>query len=68
MWGTLLLGLKLLHKAGQKIIDLHNKGVDKAIIDEVNAFIQELHDLVDSHHKEHVGSDEHSEGEKKDEN
>lgn len=58
MFGTLLLGLKLLHKAGQKIIDLHNKGVDRKIIDEVNAFIQEMHDLVDAHHAEHVGSDE----------
>ena len=58
MLGTLLLGLKLLHKAAQKIIDLHAKGVDKTIIDEVNEFIQELHDLVDKHHKEHVSSNE----------
>lgn len=57
MFATLLIGLKLLHKAAQKIVDLHAKGVDKTIIDEVNGFIQELHDLVDAHHKEHVSSD-----------
>jgi len=56
MFGTLLLGLKLLHKAAQMILDLHNKGVDTAIIDEVNNFIQELHDLVDDHHAKHVRS------------
>lgn len=61
MLGTLLLGLKILHKAAQKIIDLHAKGVDTAIIEEVNDFIRELHDLVDSHHKAQVGSDEDSE-------
>ena len=50
----MLVGLTLAaHIAmtiGKKILELHNKGIDQKVIDEINKVVKEVHDVINQHH------------------
>ena len=39
-----------LMKVAQLVLALHNKGVDKEIVDDIHDLVQDVHDAVDTHH------------------
>ena len=49
----LLLAVKLLMTVGQKIVDLHHKGVDTKVANEMKDLVDNVHAVVDKYHKAH---------------
>ena len=50
MLAGLMLAAHIAMTIGKKVIELHNKGVDQKIIDEINKVVNEVHDVIDQHH------------------
>ena len=51
MLAGLMLAAHIAMTIGKKVIELHNKGVDQKIIDEINKVVhKEVHDVIDQHH------------------
>ena len=50
MFKGLLHAAHLAMQIGQKLLELHNKGVSKAIRDEIHNAVKEVHDVIDKHH------------------
>ena len=54
----LLAALKIGGLIVMKVVDLHKKGVDQEVIDEIHEFVHAAHEIIDKHHFDHVSSDE----------
>ena len=50
MLAGLMLAAHIAMTIGKKVIELHNKGVDQKIIDEINKVVHDVHDVIDGHH------------------
>ena len=50
MLAGLMLAAHIAMTIGKKVIELHNKGVDQKVIDEINKVVKEVHDVIDQHH------------------
>ena len=50
MLAGLTLAAHIAMTIGKKVIELHNAGVDKKIIDEINKVVKDVHDVIDQHH------------------
>ena len=50
--GAIILIAKVLGVVIQKGVDLHNKGVDKKVFDQIKEVAHKLHDVVHKHHAE----------------
>ena len=50
MLAGLMLAAHIAMTIGKKVIELHNKGVDQKVIDEINKVVREVHDVIDQHH------------------
>ena len=50
MLAGLTLAAHIAMTIGKKVIELHNKGVDQKVIDEINKVVKEVHDVIDQHH------------------
>ena len=50
MLAGLTLAAHIAMTIGKKVLELHNKGVDRKVIDEINKVVKEVHDVIDGHH------------------
>ncbi len=50
MLAGLTLAAHIAMTIGKKVLELHNKGVDQKVIDEINKVVKEVHDVIDQHH------------------
>lgn len=44
----------VLFEIGKKVIELHDSGADKPILDAIHDIVHKTHGEVDKHHKKHV--------------